>query len=258
MCLHLGKSLYSKFLYPATKDVYRSPKYYGWDFEEVILESNHFKTYGWYIPPDSEPIGYVLFSHGNAGNIADRLESVGIFRKMGLAVLVYDYGGYGKSTGKPSEKRCCEDAYLMWKWLTEIKKIPTDKIILFGRSLGGAVTADLATRVNCAGVILESTFLSTIDVGRDIFGWVPKSFAMGNEFNTKDKLSKIKSPVLVVHSPEDRLVKFYHGRKIYELIESEKYFLEIRGDHNDGFIITGEKYLNGLKSFIYKVLKVDY
>ncbi|MCX8065651.1 MAG: alpha/beta hydrolase [Candidatus Hydrogenedentes bacterium] len=253
---YIGKSIYAKFLYPASKELYRFPDYYGWKFEEVVLDVSGFQTYGWFIPPEREAIGYILFSHGNAGNIADRLESVNIFRKMDLGVLVYDYGGYGKSTGRPSEKRCCEDAYSMWKWLTGEKKVQPNKIVLFGRSLGGAVTADLATRVECAGVILESTFLSTIDVANDIFGWVPRFFARGNEFNTKNKVGKIKSPVLVVHSPEDTLIKFYHGKEIYELVVSEKYFLEIRGDHNEGFIITGDKYVEEIRKFIYKVLGV--
>lgn len=253
---YVGKYIYAKFLYPATKDLYRFPDYYGWKFEEVILSVGNYQTYGWFIPPDNNPKGYVLFSHGNAGNIADRLESVSIFRKMDLGVLVYDYGGYGKSTGTPSEKRCCEDAYFMWLWLTREKKILPQNIILFGRSLGGAVTADLATRVECAGVVLESTFLSTIEVAKDIFGWVPKFFAKGNEFNTREKVPKIKAPVLVIHSPEDTLVRYYHGKKIYELVNSEKYFLEIKGDHNNGFVLTGDKYVEELRAFIYRCLGV--
>jgi len=251
-------SLFAKYVFPGilyqrTSLVYRTPEFYQWKYEDVFVTVDGYKTHGWYIPCE-EAKGVVLFSHGNAGNIADRLESVGIFRKLRLDVLVYDYGGYGKSTGKPSEERCCNDALAMWQYLIKERKCSPQNIILFGRSLGGAVTADLATRVDCAGVILESTFLSTIDVARDVFSWFPERFAKRNEFYTKRKVKNIKSPVLVIHSPQDTVVKYYHGKKIFELLETEKEFLEITGDHNEGFIITGEIYINGLKRFIEKVL----
>jgi len=251
-------SLFAKYIFPAilyqrTSHIYRTPDYYHWQYKDVVVSVGNEKTHGWYIPYEGAK-GTVLFSHGNAGNIADRLESVGIFRRLGLSVLVYDYGGYGKSTGKPSEERCCSDALAMWEYLTKVEGIHPKNIILFGRSLGGAVTADIATKVECAGVILESTFLSTVDVARDVFPWFPERFARGNEFNTKQKVKKIQSPVLVIHSPQDTIVKYYHGCKIFELLECEKEFLEIVGDHNEGFIISGDKYINGLKNFIDKVL----
>lgn len=257
LCM-LMTSLFSKYVFPKalyqrSSVIYRTPEHNSWDYEDVFVSVGKEKTHGWYIPCENSK-GTILFSHGNAGNVADRLESVGIFRNIGMSVLVYDYGGYGQSTGKPSEARCCYDALAMWRWLTEEKMFPPEEVVLFGRSLGGAVTADLATKVNCAGIILESTFLSTVDVAKDMFRCFPARFAKGNEFNTKEKVNQIKSPVLVIHSPEDTLIKYYHGKRIFELLEVEKEFLEIRGDHNEGFIITGEKYLNGLRNFIEKVL----
>ncbi len=248
-----AKYVFPNILYQRTSNIHRTPNYYNWKYEDVIVSVGREKTHGWYIPHEGSK-GVVLFSHGNAGNIADRLESVNIFRKLGLSVLVYDYGGYGKSSGKSSEERCCNDALSMWEYLINKKGYSPKNIVLFGRSLGGAVTADLATKVSCAGVILESTFLSTVDVARDLFSWFPERFARGNEFYTKRKIRNIKVPVLVIHSPQDTVVKYYHGKKIFELLECEKEFLEIMGDHNEGFIITGDKYLNGLKTFIEKVL----
>lgn len=248
-----AKYIFPNILYQRTSYIYRTPNYYNWKYEDVFVPVRKEKTHGWYIPVEGSK-GVILFSHGNAGNIADRLESVGIFRKLGLSVLVYDYGGYGKSTGKPSEERCCNDALAMWEYLINEKGYSPKNIVLFGRSLGGAVTANLATKVNCAGVILESTFLSTVDVAKDTFSWFPERFARGNEFYTKKIIKNIKVPVLVVHSPQDTVIRYYHGKKIYEMLECEKEFLEIIGDHNEGFIITGDKYLNGLKTFIEKVL----
>ncbi len=248
-----AKYIFPNILYQRTDYIYRTPDYYNWKYEDVFVAVGKEKTHGWYIPIEGSK-GVVLFSHGNAGNIADRLESVEIFRKLGLSVLVYDYGGYGKSMGKPSEERCCNDALAIWKYLLNEKGYSPKDIILFGRSLGGAVTADLSTKVNPAGVILESTFLSTVDVAKDVFSWFPERFARGNEFYTKKKIKSIKVPVLVIHSPQDTVIKYYHGKKIYEMLECEKEFLEIIGDHNEGFIITGDRYFNGLKNFIEKVL----
>ncbi|MGC8846378.1 MAG: alpha/beta hydrolase, partial [Candidatus Hydrogenedens sp.] len=216
-----AKYIFPNILYQKSTYIYRTPDFYQWEYEDIVVQVDKKKTHGWYIPCE-ESKGVVLFSHGNAGNIADRLESVGIFRKLGLSVLVYDYGGYGKSTGRPSEERCCNDALAMWKYLIGRKGYSPQNVILFGRSLGGAVTADLATKVECAGVILESTFLSTIDVAKDMFSWFPERFARGNEFYTKKKLKNIKSPVLVIHSPQDTLIKYYHGQKIFDLLECEK------------------------------------
>lgn len=250
-----AKYIFPNILYQRTSSIYRTPDYYQWKYEDIVVQVDNEMTHGWYIPYEKSK-GVILFSHGNAGNIADRLESVGIFRKLGLSVLVYDYGGYGKSTGKPSEERCCKDALAMWTYLTENKGYSQKNIVLFGRSLGGAVTADLATKIECAGVILESTFLSTVDVARDVFSWFPERFTKGNDFCTKRKLKKIKSPVLVIHSPKDTVIKYYHGQKIFDLLECEKEFLEIKGDHNEGFIITGDKYINGLKNFIDRVLNL--
>jgi uncharacterized protein len=192
----------------------------------------------------------VLFSHGNAGNIADRLESIGLLRRLGFSVLAYDYGGYGLSSGKPSEQRIYADATAMWDYLTKTRGIGPERIIIFGRSLGGAASAYLASRLTPAAVVLESTFCSMPDVVRDLF--LGKFLARGirHQFPTLERMRDIHAPILIVHSPEDTLIPYKHGLAIFESANPPKEFLQIHGDHSTGFVLSMEEYLAGWQKFL--------
>ncbi|MCC6397963.1 MAG: alpha/beta hydrolase [Bacteroidetes bacterium] len=247
--------LQTKMLFPATRDIYRDPGVFGWDFEDVWLHvGEKERSHGWFIPLEGAR-GVALFSHGNAGNIADRLESIGLLREFGFSVFAYDYGGYGKSSGGPSETRCYQDIRAAWKYLTSDRAISPEQILLFGRSLGGAITIDLATDVQPAAVIVESTFLSVPDVAKAVFPWLPVYWIRQHRMASKEKIGRIQSPLLIVHSKEDTLIPFSHGQKLYELATaSPKAFLEIRGDHNNGFVTSIETYRAGWEQFLAPVL----
>lgn len=242
-----------RLIFPATRDVYRNPAAYGWEYEEVFLPVHGKVTQLWFIPCENAR-GTFLISHGNAGNIANRLETADLFHSMGFNVLLYDYGGYGKSTGKPSEKRCCADARAAWRYLTEDRGIPPEQIVLFGRSLGGAVSADLACQVSARAVILESTFLSTPRLAQKLYPFLPAKFLVRHKFDTAQKMPRIDTPLLVIHSPEDEIVPFRHGRKLYELANEPKQFLEIHGGHNEGFILSTSIYRKGIEDFLDPLL----
>lgn len=245
--------LQTRILFPATREIYRDPSALHLPFEEVSVPVMGFTTHGWFVPLKNAR-GVALFSHGNAGNIADRLESIQLLRSMGFSVLAYDYGGYGRSTGKVGEERCCADAEAMWRYLTETRGIPPGQILIFGRSLGGAVSVDLASKVKPGAVILESTFLSTIDVARSAFPWLPARLVMRHRFMSKDKVARITAPTLYIHSPEDDIIPYSHGQRLYELATAPKQFLEIHGKHNDGFVISGPIYLKGWEDFLDPLL----
>jgi len=226
---------------------------YGWPYEYVILPANGETTHGWYVPV-SGARGTVLFSHGNAGTIGDRLESMSDFRALGLNVLIYDYGGYGYSAGRPSEERCHADALAMWRYLTDVRGESPDRIVLFGRSLGGAVAARLATEVTPAAVILESTFTSAANLGQESFPFLPVKWLMRNRFDTESRVAALRAPVLFVHSPEDRTVPWAHGRRLFDLARDPKEFLVIHGDHNDGCYDSRDSYRAGLDAFLTRYL----
>lgn len=247
-------ALQAKVIFPATRDVDRTPKSaYGWDYEEVRVPVGKYVTHAWFIPTPNAR-GVVLFSHGNAGNIAGRIESCSLFRDLGLDVLVYDYGGYGYSTGRPSEKRCYEDIRAMWRYLTEERGVAPDRIVLFGRSLGGGPTADLAATVTPAAVILESTFTSTAHLAHDLFPWLPLGPLVRHRFNNAAKVSRITAPVLIVHSVDDDLIPIKHGRELFRLAPEPKQFLEIQGNHNDGFVQSKDLWLRTFDAFLTPLL----
>lgn len=250
LLLLFGYMFQEKVLFPATAEIDRTPSSppFKWDYEEVWLEVDGERTYGWFIPLEGAD-KTVLFSHGNAGNIAGRLESIQLLRSMGFSVFAYDYGGYGLSTGRPSERRICADAEAAWKYLTVDRGIIPADIVLFGRSLGGAATAYLASKVEPAAVILESTFTSLPGVVRDMPLGRFLSKGIRHQFPTLERVRDIHVPLLVVHSREDTLIPFKHGQAIFEAANSPKEFLEIRGDHNMGFVESMDDYVAGWKRF---------
>lgn len=240
-------------IFPATREIYRTPADFGWEYEELLLDVGNERTHGWFIPLENAR-GVILFSHGNAGNIADRLESIELLRRLGFSVMAYDYGGYGRSTGRVSEERCYADIRAVWRELTETRGVPPERIVLFGRSLGGAVTADLAREVQPAAVVLESTFLSVPDMAREIFPFLPARWIVSIRFANKDKVADIHAPLLIVHSPDDRVIPYRHGKELFARSRAPKRFLEIRGDHNEGFALSMDAYLQGWEDFLAPIL----
>lgn len=242
-------------IFPATRSIYRVPTDppFCWAYEDVYIKVGRHTTHGWFVPLENAR-GTVLFSHGNAGNIADRLESIQLLRRLGFSVLVYDYGGYGKSTGRPSEKRIYADVEAMWRHLLVERSIPPEKIVVFGRSLGGAAAAHLSAKVRPAAVVLESTFLSIPHVAREMPGGFLLSQLIRHRFPTYEKVQNITAPLLVIHSPEDSLIPFKHGQQLFVHAPGPKQFLTIHGDHNDGFVRSMEAYLAGWDHFLSPLL----
>jgi len=225
-------------------------------FEDVMLTtSDNVRLHGWYIPaPNLREDGTsaratLLFFHGNAGNISHRLDSIEIFHDLGLSVFIIGYRGYGRSEGSPSIAGTRLDALAAWQWLTEDRKIPADKIVVFGRSLGGAVAMELMRSVTPGALILESTFSSVADMSPFPASIAP--FLLGGDFwNSVETAAGLTAPTLSIHSPNDEIVPYRQGRRVYEAVASEKTFLEILGDHNSGFLDSFDIYVAGLDSFL--------
>lgn len=237
-----------------SSEICRTPSDVGWEYEEVSLDVGQEKTSAWFIHAQTPSKGVILFSHGNAGNISGRLESAGLFREMGYDVLLYDYGGFGESTGTPSEERCYQDIRAAWRYLTEDREIAPNKIVLHGRSLGAGPTCQLATEVVPAATIIESAFTSVPDVAQKLYPFIPAKLVVTIKFDNSAKIGRFQSPVLVVHSPDDTLIPFDHGKKLFELADEPKTFLEISGDHNEGFWTSREQYTNGVTDFLEPLL----
>ncbi len=237
------------------RELVSTPDSVGLTYQDVTFEtSDGVKLTGWYIKHD-HPVATLLFCHGNAGNISYRLESFRQFHSIRLDTFIFDYRGYGASDGDLSEEGTYLDARAAYEWL--LKQQPQRPLIIFGRSLGAAVATDLASQVECDGVIIESGFTSCPDLGEELYPFLPVRRVGVIVYESIKRVPNIKAPVLVVHSKDDELIPFHHGEKLYAAAPEPKRFLEIEGNHNDGHLFSEEAYLAGLRDFLVS-LGADY
>ena len=233
-----------------SREIFATPKSIGLGYETVTIETDDgISLDGWFIPA-KDARGVLLFFHGNAGNMSHRLESLKIFNSLRLSTLIFDYRGYGRSGGKPSEQGTYRDAVAAWRYLTERRQIAKESIVFFGRSLGGAVAAHLAGRYCPGALILESVFTSVPDLASQLYPIFPVQWLSRFHYETKSALKSVSCPVLVIHSRHDEIIPFRHGRALFDAANAPKQFLELRGGHNDGFLVSGQKYLNGIEGFL--------
>ncbi len=232
----------------------QTPTDWGLGYENVTLKTQDgVQLHGWYIPhKNSEQT--LLFFHGNAGNISHRGDSVKIFHQLGLNVFIIDYRGYGNSEGKANEDGLYKDARAAWLYLRENRALRQQDIIIFGRSLGGAVAAKLAAEVQPAGLILESTFSSARDIANTVFPVLSRLIFLRYDFNTINHIEQVKSPVLVLHSPDDKIVAFRFGKKIFQTANEPKTFVTLRGDHNSGFLMSQPEYARAISAFTQSLI----
>ena len=232
------------------KEIEITPDEINLAYEDVFVDVEPDVTINaWYFPA-SDSGRTVLFCHGNAGNISHRLETVRFLLDQGSSVLLFDYRGYGRSTGSPSEDGLYADAVACYKWLIEKKGVTPDNLVIFGRSLGGAVAVELASQVECSGVIVESSFTSAAAMGRNLFPFFPIQLILRYKFDTVDKIGQLKQPVLIAHSPQDDIVPFAMGQKLFEAATEPKTFIELSGGHNELVYLVDSEYVSAIRSML--------
>jgi fermentation-respiration switch protein FrsA (DUF1100 family) len=229
-----------------------TPAAKGLIYEDVWFEtSDGVKLFGWFVP--AEPArGVLLFFHGNAGNISHRLDSIEQFHRLGLSVFIIDYRGYGRSEGRPSEQGTYLDAEAAWRYLVEERQVRPDKIVIFGRSLGGAVATRLAQDHPPGVLIIESTFTSIPDMAAQIYFFLPVRLLARIDYDTLARLPALTSPILIIHSPDDDVIPYAHGQRLFAAAQEPKEFLSIQGGHNDGHIRSAELYEARLEAFLQR------
>ncbi|MEW5894255.1 MAG: alpha/beta hydrolase [Candidatus Omnitrophota bacterium] len=230
-----------------------TPEDVGLAFEDIFLKTaDGLMLNGWFVPAanQTEKTVTLLFLHGNAGNINDRVGKVQLLHQIGVNVFIIDYRGYGRSEGRPSEKGIYLDALAAYDYLAS-RKDAGGRIIVYGVSLGGAPAVDMAIRRPVKGLILESTFTSAKDMAKKILPVAP-GFLIKTELNSIGKIVKVNAPTLVIHSPRDEMVPFEMGRRLYEKAAGPKEFLEINGGHNEGYLESEHVWLAGIKGFLEK------
>ena len=237
------------------RNLVATPEHIGLKYQNVqLVTADGINLHGWFIPSNSAK-GTVLFFHGNAGNISHRLESINIFNRLDLNVFIFDYRGYGQSEGKVTEKGTYRDAEAAWNYLTESRGINAKQIVIFGRSLGASIASWLASKHPPAALVIESGFTSIPSMAKRIYPFLPVRWLTYFQYDTKNNVTKISCPILVVHSKNDEIIPFEEGREIYNAAPETRQFLELQGGHNDGFLISGSIYVEGLRSFISENLE---
>ncbi len=250
-------ALQKRLVFHPHQSVSQDPGDMGLDYEETTFTTEDgVALHGWYIPK-KQARGTVLFLHGNAGNIADRMDTILQLHRLELNLFIFDYRGYGRSEGSPSEKGLYRDARAAYDYLIGERRVETDRLIIMGRSLGGAVAAWLAAHVRCRLVILESTFTSAPEVAADIYPFLPARYMIRYVFPVKQWVDQIRVPLLIAHSKNDKLIPYAHGQKLYHAAHAPKKFLELQGEHATATHDSGEKYEREMNDFLRKYLPPD-
>ena len=172
------------------------------------------------------------------------------FRRAGFDAFLIDYRGYGQSEGTPSEEGTYHDAAGAWRYLTEQRGIAPDRIVIAGRSLGGAVAAWLAERHSPRALVLESTFTSVPDLASELYPWLPVRWLARFQYNTAARLPSVQSPVLILHSRADEIIPFGHGQRLWQAANEPKVLVEIQGAHNEGYTLSEREYAAALRRFL--------
>ncbi len=242
----------NQLIFMPQRDLSQTPGSVGLAYRDIRFRAEDgVELAAWFVPAAVQSERVVLFCHGNAGNMSNRLDSILVFHGLNLNVFLFDYRGYGQSEGRPSEEGMYLDAAGAWRYLTqEGERFLPENIVLFGRSIGGSVATWLARSHPVGNLIIESAFRSVPALAFRYLPFVPFRLIFRNRFDTEANLRAISCPLLVIHSREDEIVPFSHGQALYEGAHQPKTLLEISGPHNGGFLNAIEIYEEGLRSFL--------
>jgi len=222
----------------------------GLPLEDVWFSSaDGTKLFGWYVEAAADrPV--ILWCHGNAGNVIHRLDNLGKLFRSAFSVFVFDYRGYGRSQGRPSEEGLYLDAVGAYNYLTRTRMIRPERLILFGRSLGAAVAGDLASQKPAAGLVLESSFPSIEAVAKAHYGGLPLHWLLGAAFRLIDRLPDLSLPKLIIHGDQDDIIPLALGRQVFDASLPPKSFYVITGaGHNNTYVVGGNVYFSRFAEF---------
>ncbi len=230
-----------------------TPREYSVAYQDVSIPVDGGELHGWWLPADSRRA--LLYMHGNGGNIAYNLEQAIRFQRMGFSVLIFDYRGYGRSSGPfPSEKRVYQDAEAAWDHLTSDLHVPPGAVYLYGHSLGGAVAIEMAVRhPEAAGLIAEGTFTSAADLARrdPVFRLFPVRLILRERFESIEKVPRLRLPVLYLHGTVDRLVPSSESEHLLAASPEPKRLVFIPGGGHDNVALgDAELYLSAIRDFV--------
>lgn len=242
-------------LFKPTRRITTTPADKGLDFEDVtfVAEDGRF-LHGWWIP-HPEATGTILYCHGNADCLSGRVDLCADLHQLGVNIFIFDYRGYGRSRGIPTERGLYKDARAAFEVVRAKYDDSEDPpVIAYGASLGGAVAAQLALEKPIRGLVLECTFTNVLEMGRHLYPLLPVRLVTRMRFDTVAKIADIGVPKLISHSPEDQLIPYEMGQRLFQLARGEKEFVTLRGFHDEAGWTETPAYWTALEGFVRRHL----
>lgn len=245
-----------KLIYFPSHDFDVEPGSIGLRHEPVTLVTDdETRLDAWFLPADSVPRRHtVLVCHGNAGNMSHRLDRVSRWqRNLGVDVFLFDYRGFGRSEGRPTEEGTYQDGLAAYRYLTEERGVEPGRLVLFGESLGAAVAIELARRRAASALVLEAPFTSIADMAKLVYPFIPTRWVR-TRYDNLSKVSGLSLPLLVVHGTDDPTVPLACGERLFAAAAEPKSFLSVEGaGHTDAYIVGSERYWDAWRALLASV-----
>jgi pimeloyl-ACP methyl ester carboxylesterase len=240
-------------VYHPTRDAEYTPEDVGRPAEEVWLTAaDGPRLHAWFFAADKGSARArfaLLFCHGNGGNLTSRPGYYRAILETGVNLLTFDYRGYGRSDGEPSEHGTYADAQAAYQWL-RTRGFAPEQILVWGESLGGGIASHVAATLPVGGLALQSTFTSIPDIGAELFPWLPVRLLSRISYNTHSRLPHITCPVVILHSRTDSTIRFSHGERNFAAARERKAFIELEGEHNDALLANRAAYVAGAERLV--------
>ena len=246
-----------KNIFHPTRKLAATPTAVGLDFEDVFFVADDaVRLHGWWIPHEKAK-GTVIYFHGNAGNIGDRVDICRDLKNLGVNVFVFDYRGYGQSRGIPSERGTYRDGRAAYEYVrARYEDMEDPPVILYGASLGGAVAIDVARDKKIKGLIVENTFTSVPDIGKRIYPWLPVRLCGRVRYDSLDKIKHISAPKLFSHARQDEIIPYEFGQQLFREAGEPKSFVVLNCGHGEGSWSTNSVYWSEINAFVSRSLLV--
>ena len=230
----MRRSLLHSLLYFPSPTILQTPGSAGLEYRDLQFETTDgVRLHGWWVPARTEAVGHLLLCHGNAGNIGDRVLHAELLSAAGFDVLLFDYRGYGRSTGSPSEEGTYRDARAALTSMLEQPGVAPSRVLYLGESLGGAIALRLALEHPPAGLVLLSAFTSIREMSRLHYPFVPAPL-VPDAYPSVNGIRRLEAPLLVLHGERDQIVPVAHGRALFEAAPEPKRIHVFPGlGHND-------------------------
>jgi fermentation-respiration switch protein FrsA (DUF1100 family) len=215
-----------------------------------IKTKDSIELLAWYHNKNINHYKTILFLHGNAGSLENRIHKINYFKDMNVNFLIISWRGFSGNEGKPNETGLYEDARSAIDWLKK-KGVEEQNIIIYGESLGTGVAVEIAQNKNFAGIILESPFTSMVDAGKDKYPFLPVKILLKDKYESYKKIKNINIPILIMHGKADKIVPFSMGKKLYELANKPKY--SYFSEYDDHMMNYDKNLLKSLRDYIYSL-----